>query len=305
MSGERFARVLATVLFAGLVVAGCFHLDGFLYNQPLQSTQYKLGSFDDPALPDVNAFVPDSAIDNNEQVTFVSDGYILYGYWLKHAVTPQTTMLYCHGNYKDLDNEWTRAKLFYAHGFDVLIFDYRGLGMSQGERSISALGADGTAAVSYLIDKGVPVARLLVYGHSLGSVPAIYVASTYPGIDGAQGLVLEAPIGSTELFVQDATDLPVPGDALSGEPVDNVKQIEGVHIPLFWLQGARDGLIRWDTHGIALYDHYGGTTKYRLLVPEADHANIEQTLQRLYGGARYSIYLGLFDQFLAGQAPTL
>jgi pimeloyl-ACP methyl ester carboxylesterase len=64
-------------------------------------------------------------------------------------------------------------------GFNVLSFDYRGFGMSPGDASEAHIDQDAEAAFAALIGRGIPVSHIIVWGHSLGSGPAVVLASKH------------------------------------------------------------------------------------------------------------------------------
>jgi fermentation-respiration switch protein FrsA (DUF1100 family) len=69
---------------------------------------------------------------------------------------------------------------FHERGFNVLLFDYRGYGASEGDAEDETfLYADGNAAIGFLLnEKGVNPRRLVLYGQSLGTTVAAELAST-------------------------------------------------------------------------------------------------------------------------------
>jgi fermentation-respiration switch protein FrsA (DUF1100 family) len=73
-----------------------------------------------------------------------------------------------------------------ADGFGVLAFDYRGFPMSPGEITEENVLADSLAAFDWVASQGAPI---VLWGRSLGSGPATYVASKRD----ADALVLETP----------------------------------------------------------------------------------------------------------------
>lgn len=301
--GKRLLKLGLVAAAAAVVLSSCFNLNSFFYDNPTKVTHYQLGAYTGAELYNVNTFLPDSAIkDHFTQVHFTAkDGNTLYGYLLQHTPgTPAaTTILYCHGDAYNLDQYWERAKLLYDTGADVLIFDYEGYGMSQGSPSETALEQDGFSAMSYLLNTAhVLMPSIVLYGYSLGTVPAVWVAANYPGASKARGIILEAPVGSAALFVQNATDLPLPADTVTSLVIDNAEQIKKVTIPYYWIQGNHDSTIQYNTQGQAVYDNYGGTTKFKTIVPGANHTNVPAVL----GGTDYSNYLGLVRSFIT--TPT-
>ncbi len=130
-------------------------------------------------------------------VSFTSaDGVTLTGWWIDHQDpgSNRPFLLYCHGNGDCLSQLAEVSKLFYNFGFNALIFDYRDYGASgKGPLSEKAFDGDALAAYRWVQNKGVPENRILIWGHSLGSSVAAWLATqTHPA-----GLILEGAFPST------------------------------------------------------------------------------------------------------------
>ena len=76
--------------------------------------------------------------------------------------------MYCHGNKWHMDFYWQRAKLLaHTNGknkYGVLMMDYRGFGMSEGDPTENGMYADVNACMKWLKDKGLTNSRLIIYG---------------------------------------------------------------------------------------------------------------------------------------------
>jgi len=126
-----------------------------------------------------------------------TEGIALNGWWIHHpeSGSRRPVLLYCHGNAANLSLLSQVSRIFYDFGFDVLLFDYRGYGDSakaSSGLSEAALDADALAAYQWLRSKGIPEDRLFIWGHSLGSSVAAWLAGqTHPA-----GLVLEGAFPS-------------------------------------------------------------------------------------------------------------
>ncbi len=125
-----------------------------------------------------------------------SDGTTLTGWWIHHrsGPSPRPVLLYCHGNGANLSLLSEVTKIFYEFGFDELLFDYRSYGASQrAPLSEKAVDQDSLAAYRWLQARGEPESRILIWGHSLGSSVAAWLATqTHPA-----GLILEGAFPST------------------------------------------------------------------------------------------------------------
>jgi len=124
------------------------------------------------------------------------------------------TILFAHGNAVDLGDLDERLAFLTAAGYDVVASDYRGYGTSDGSQSEGAAYADIDAAYRYLVDAGVDPEHLIVMGHSMGSGPALHLATERP----VGGLVLESPFTS-------AFRVAVPVRLLPFDRFDNLARI--------------------------------------------------------------------------------
>ena len=96
------------------------------------------------------------------------------------------SILYFRGNAASFSREHERYEAFVAAGYGFLAFDYRGFPGSPGELNEANVLADSLAAYDWLAQKGDPI---LLWGRSLGSGPATYVASERNSL----ALLLETP----------------------------------------------------------------------------------------------------------------
>ena len=91
------------------------------------------------------------------------------GFWILHL----------HGN---ADTAFSKQQLEHVAalrdlGFAVLAFDYRGFGRSAGVASEAHMEQDAYTAYEALIARGVAPERIILWGHSLGSGPAVWLAT--------------------------------------------------------------------------------------------------------------------------------
>ncbi len=294
---------LLLAAYSLVLVSSCIDLDSIIslvVFYPTRTEEYLLGEYKEGEFSEeVNPLFPDSSITGNyEMHSFTGKAGSIYAYYLHHAPTPGTTIFYCHGNTHSIDNYWPRAKLLYQTGSDVFLFDYRGFGMSEGKITETGMIADSRRALDYLINTlGVAKNQILLYGYSLGSVPAVDVAAN-SDMATALGLVLEAPVGSAELYLQDATYLSIPADMISEYRLDNISTIKTVTLPLLWMHGDIDDVNRMAAHGQAVYDASPATIKFSKIVPGAGHTDIPLII-----GSDFSIYINAIANFIAGTYP--
>tara|TARA_R110002124_G_scaffold114535_12_gene269279 strand:+ start:17512 stop:18324 length:813 start_codon:yes stop_codon:yes gene_type:complete len=171
---KLFVRiVLAVVLALVIAYAGVV---GYMYaNQ--RALQY------DPMGPIIA--LADTPLQAAEPVSIPSGEGIING-WYQAPAAGKPLIIYYKGNAGSFSEEHVRFEQFVADGYGFLAFDYRGFPMSPGEISQAGILEDATNAFDWASQKGFPI---MIWGRSLGTGPATYVAS----IRDARALLLETP----------------------------------------------------------------------------------------------------------------
>jgi len=116
------------------------------------------------------------------------DNIRLHGWYIPSRLA-QSSILICHGNAGNISHRLETIAMFHALNCNVLIFDYRGYGQSDGTPSENGTYLDAKAAFSLLHQKNKDDScRLFIFGRSLGSGIAAWLASnTKP-----DGVILES-----------------------------------------------------------------------------------------------------------------
>ncbi len=111
------------------------------------------------------------------------DGVRLDGWYLPVDGDARGVLLFFHGNAGNISHRLDSLKIFTDLGLDVLIFDYRGYGRSEGEVSEQGTYLDAEAAWRYLTDdRRVPEKDIVLFGRSLGAAVAAHLAARHkPG----------------------------------------------------------------------------------------------------------------------------
>lgn len=229
MSAVRMVRRALTPVLA-LAAAAC-QLDSVVFSGDAVD-QYRLP-------PTV---VPDSL---RREVTFTSGGHTLFGYWLRQPGTaPRLAIVFSHGKGGNLaqDVEWEHAETLWQCGFDVLTYDYRGFGRSEGRsEDETTLAADAQAALAFVLTQpGVSLSRVVSYGHSLGSSPAIALAAASPGL---RALIIESGFSSGQAMANSANPIGFPAQWLLRRPMENTKRIASATAPVLIMHGEADILV--------------------------------------------------------------
>lgn len=116
-----------------------------------------------------------------EDVFFTTgDGLRLHG-WFMPAVgrAPALgTVLHIHGNAANITGHYAFVRWLPQAGCNVLTFDYRGFGRSEGKVTRDGAVRDAAAALDYLRDRNdVDAQRIVVFGQSIGGVVAVVLTA--------------------------------------------------------------------------------------------------------------------------------
>src|SRR5215471_8521246 len=195
------------------------------------------------------------------------------------------TLLVSHGNAEDLGDDRFWLEELQRAGFSVLAYDYQGYGTSEGKPGEQAVYDDENAAYDYLTQSlRIAADRIIIYGRSVGSGPAVHLAARKP----AAALILQSPFVSAFRVL---TRIPL----LPFDKFPNYKDIRNVHCPVLIIHGDSDTVIPpW--HGKRLYDLANEPKKF-VSIHGADHNDLE-----MVAGKSYIEALQQFAAFL-GQRP--
>ena len=210
----------------------------------------------------------------------------LHGWFLKTAQQSPRTLLFFHGNAGNISGRLFKAKGWVDRGFSVLLVDYRGYGKSEGkiEREENIL-TDARASWNYLtgVKKAEP-SKIVLYGESLGTYPAIKLAGEHHGAT----LILEAPFIS---FLELAgVHYPfVPKSLLKNFAFSNIGSIENIQCPVFILHGTKDEICPY-AMAEKLFQHAPAPKEF-FPVPDGGHNDLPERAGRDFWEKPYQFIL--------------
>ena len=100
--------------------------------------------------------------------------------WRGATPRPVGSIVWSHGRGGSIAEGDVVMRAFVRHGFDVLAYDYRGYGESDGTPSEQGIYLDAEAAFDDERSRGVPESRIVCYGESLGGAVSIHLAARRP-----------------------------------------------------------------------------------------------------------------------------
>lgn len=152
------------------------------------------------------------------------------------------TFLYHHGNSGTLFRYWYRAVALWSMGANVFIYNYRGYGLSRGETERGKILQDANATASYVKARNdVDNSRIIVYGYSMGGIPASYIAGRSHHKNSFLALILESALDSPEKILHLSTGFELGGALFFDDTeFDGPAFIGGTTLPVLQIHGAND-----------------------------------------------------------------
>lgn len=162
----------------------------------------------------------------------------LHAWWIPAEKPDAPTVLYLHGNFRNISYNLENALRYRALGSNLLLADYRGYGKSSGGKPSEAkVYEDAEAAWQYLVkQRGVKPQQLFIYGHSLGGAVAIDLALRHPE---AAGLITESTFTSMQAMGELKYDF-LPAGLLLNQRFESLQKIPQLKIPVLLIHGTWD-----------------------------------------------------------------
>lgn len=168
----------------------------------------------------------------------------IHGWWIptnsRRSDSPGV-LLYLHGNGVNIGANVEQAYRYHKLGFDVLLIDYRGYGLSRGNfPSEAQIYQDVEFVWNYLVNqRKINPQNVLVYGHSLGGAIAIELATRHPQI---AGLIIQSSFTSMLDMVnfQGKFYRFFPIKLMLNQNFDSMNKLNKLDIPILLIHGRED-----------------------------------------------------------------
>lgn len=178
------------------------------------------------------------------------------------------TVVYFHGSFGELTWRQRVARCWHEGlGADVLLFDYRGYGLSEGQPSEEGLYLDARAAYKWLTDvRNVDPKRIVLVGRSLGGAVALELALEAR----SRAVVLENTFTEMRDVAKEHC-LGLPVGLLMRNHFPTLDRIRRLGQPVFLFHGDNDRVIPVD-HSRRLYEA-ANSPKRLLILPGQGHSD--------------------------------
>lgn len=244
---------IALAVFLGLSLLLYFRQDGMIF----------LGArLPSAMLDELRRSFPES-----EMHLTAPDGTPLHGWYLPaHGSRPAPLLIYFGGNAEDVS-----SILLDHHHFSnisLLLFNYRGYGLSQGRPSQKNLIGDALFLYDYFAAlPEVDRERIILMGRSLGTCVAVELAARRK----VERLVLISPFASLRALARKHFPWFPVGPFLR-HPFDIIDHAPGITAPLLAIIAAEDRIVPPE-HSRRLLAAWGGETR-ALVIAGADHNDL-------------------------------
>lgn len=231
-----------------------------------------------------------------EEVQFSSNSETLYGVFVKPKNTSfdshTKTILYVHGDDKDIDKFWHRIEYLYPLDMNLFIFDFQGYGRSTGKPSLKAIRQNTRDALTYLKSRSdVNSGKIIYYAFSLGGIFASDLAAN---TEAPLALITENIPASSNAMVRATLGIGIPSSFFFNETFDNITHLRKVSAPKLMMHSTQDETVPYEANAPAVFDA-GPQPKTSLSVKNAGHSNLIESL-----GAEE--YLKVIENFLETNA---
>ena len=168
----------------------------------------------------------------------------LHAWWIAAEKNDAPTVLYLHGNSRNISHNLENALRYRTLGCNLLLVDYRGYGKSTGGKpSEMKVYEDAEAAWQYLVGKrGIRPKQVIIYGLSLGGAIAVDLALRHPE---AAGLIMENSFTSMQAMGELKYEF-LPVGLMLNQRFESLQKIPNLKIPVLLIHGTWDKKVPYE-----------------------------------------------------------
>lgn len=204
--------------------------------------------------------------------------------WLENPKAGKA-IIYFHGNAEDIGESY-EAMLLHGAGYSVLVPEYPGYGIMPGvptERGVYAVADEAYRFLTEAI--GMDPKDIVLFGRSIGSGPACYLAQKYADVG---GIVLYSGFTSPYRTVTRVRIMPA-------DPFPNLSRIGSIACPKLFIHGTHDSVVPY-AHAVKMHAKADGR-KRLVSVEQAGHDDMlsylgSERLKQLVGDFGYGRLAG-------------
>lgn len=156
--------------------------------------------------------------------------------WYAARRGARPTLVWSHGNAGNIAGRADVLLALAARGLNVLAYDYRGYGKSAGRPHEAGVYLDAQAAYDSERRLGVPAARIVAFGESLGGAVSIALATRRP----CAGVAVVSTFTSMKEVARHHFG---PLAFLAGSLFDSLGRMPALKVPIFVAHGDQDEVV--------------------------------------------------------------
>lgn len=149
-------------------------------------------------------------------------------------------VIYFHGNSENINHYAQYADNFTKHGYEVWMMDYPGFGKSTGKIDISLIYQSADQIYNMVLEKYDSPENILIYGKSLGTGIATYLASRKP----CSKLILETPYYSLSYAASQYLWM-FPVEYMMKYEIPSYKYFKQISAPITIFHGTEDEVVNY------------------------------------------------------------
>lgn len=213
---------------------------------------------------------------HHEEITLTSsEGLPLAGWKLFSQKKPaKNLVLFFHGNAQNMTSHFTSLAWMTDYETDIIVFDYRGYGISEGKPNPKGVSEDGLTYLNYAYEdfKKGGYKNFIVYTHSLGGAIALKSLEDFSHNDEVKLLVLDSTFLSPRMVAREKTFWPL--SLVISSNYTAKAELTHLTMPILSIHSTQDPVIAYEL-GLKLYTSISTSPKKRMWSFETPgHGNI-------------------------------
>lgn len=182
-----------------------------------------------------------------EEIFLTTPDHIKIHCWYIPHENAKGCLLFCHGNMGNISHRMESIRQFHSLEMNVMIFDYRGYGISEGRLSEQGTYTDAETAYHWLKERepGLPI---VIFGRSMGAAIATEIAAR---VD-ANALIFESGFLSIKAMGKELFPW-FPVWWFNTVQYESLSKIHKINMPLLVIHSPDDDLVPY-SHGKQIFD---------------------------------------------------
>lgn len=170
----------------------------------------------------------------------ISDDETVHGWFIPSSDSSnKNVVLFCHGNAGNISNRLYTIQLFQSLNIPLLLFDYRGYGLSKGDPSEENSYQDAQLCYKWLLNtKNYKPENITIFGRSLGGGVGVELSLR----EKVKGLIIESTFTSAGDIGQNLFPI-FPIKWFLKYKYDSITKIKNLECPVLIIHSSKDDLI--------------------------------------------------------------